>query len=181
MIVEVQKDEKRLARLIEGLSRIVPRQKAEPAPSRPGRSAGGSDPSGAKGAFAALKGSLRLPAAGTVAHRFGARRADSGASWKGLFIRAAEGAEVRAVAAGLVVFSDWLRGFGNLLVLDHGDGFLSVYGNNQSLLREPGDRVREGEAVATVGNSGGNPESGLYFELRYQGQAFDPMKWVKTR
>lgn len=181
----LQKDEKRLAKLIEGLSRIVQKQKAgrpaKAAPPPPGRPSAGPDLSKAKGAFAARKGALRLPAQGAIAHRFGTARADSGTTWKGLFIRAAEGAEVKAVAQGLVVFSDWLRGFGNLLILDHGDGFLSVYGNNQSLLREPGVRVGEGEAVATVGNSGGNPESGLYFELRYQGQAFNPMKWVKTR
>ena len=181
----LQRDEQRLVRLIEGLSRIVSKRKPAPggrtAPApRPGRSAG-IDPSGAGGAFAALRGALRLPVAGSVAHRFGSKRADTGATWKGLFIRAAEGAEVRSVARGLVVFSDWLRGFGNLLILDHGEGFLSVYGNNQSLLREAGEQVGEGETVATAGNSGGNPESGLYFELRYQGQAFDPMKWVKSR
>ena len=96
-------------------------------------------------------------------------------------ILAPEGTEVKSVAAGQVVYADWLRGFGNLLVVDHGDGFLSVYGNNQSLLRETGDTVRPGEAVATVGSSGGNPESGLYFELRYQGQAFDPLRWVGLR
>jgi septal ring factor EnvC (AmiA/AmiB activator) len=79
-----------------------------------------------------------------------------------------------------VVFSDWLRGFGNLLVIDHGDDFLSVYGNNESLLAGWAPASRSGEAVATVGNSGGNPDSGLYFELRHRGQPFDPLKWARN-
>ncbi|HWV17945.1 MAG TPA: peptidoglycan DD-metalloendopeptidase family protein, partial [Rhodocyclaceae bacterium] len=132
------------------------------------------------GDFAGLRGKLRLPVRGEVANRFGAQRAE-GTSWKGLFVRAAEGAEVKSVAAGQVVFADWLRGFGNLLIIDHGDGFLTVYGNNESLFRQAGDKVKGGEAVASVGNSGGNPESGLYFELRHQGQALDPLKWVSLR
>lgn len=176
----LQRDEKRLAKLIEGLSRLTAKPKASPAHGGhpPAWNERGPELSQAVGEFAALKGRLHLPVKGEIANRFGAPRADGGATWKGLFIRAAEGAEVKAVAAGRVVFADWLRGFGNLLILDHGDGFLSVYGNNQSVLREAGVEVKAGEAVATVGNSGGNPESGLYFELRYQGQAFDPMKWA---
>ena len=88
------------------------------------------------------------------------------------------GEAVRSIAAGRVVFADWLRGFGNLVIVDHGDAFLSVYGNNQSLFRQVGDSVKAGETLATVGSSGGNPQSGLYFELRHQGLALDPLKWV---
>lgn len=77
-----------------------------------------------------------------------------------------------------MVFSDWLRGFGNLLVIDHGDDFLSIYGNNESLLASVGASIKDGESVATVGNSGGNSESGLYFELRHRGLPFDPLKWA---
>jgi septal ring factor EnvC (AmiA/AmiB activator) len=88
--------------------------------------------------------------------------------------------EVKAVAAGAVVFSDWLRGFGNLLVIDHGDDFLSVYGNNESLLAGRGRQRQGWRTVATVGNSGGNPDSGLYFELRHRGQPFDPLKWARN-
>jgi septal ring factor EnvC (AmiA/AmiB activator) len=119
-----------------------------------------------------------LPVKGSVTGRFGGARAEGGTSWKGLFIRAAEGAEVRAVAAGTIVFSDWLRGFGNLLIVDHGDDFLSIYGNNESLLAAVGAEIKSGEPVATVGNSGGNTDSGLYFELRHRGQPFDPLKWI---
>jgi septal ring factor EnvC (AmiA/AmiB activator) len=88
---------------------------------------------------------------------------------------------VLAVAAGRVVFADWLRGFGNLLIVDHGEGFLSVYGNNESLLAAVGDRIAGGDPVATVGSSGGIAEAGLYFELRYQGRPIDPLQWVQAR
>ena len=129
-------------------------------------------------AFAKLRGRLRLPVRGELTNRFGSPRSDSGISWSGLFIRAAEGQEVKAVAAGRVVFADWLRGFGNLAVVDHGNGYMSVYGNNEALLKQTGESVQGGETLASVGNSGGNPESGLYFELRHRGKAFDPMAWV---
>ena len=133
------------------------------------------------GNFAALKGRLHLPTRGDITNRYGAPRAESGAIWKGLFIRAAEGSEVKSIAPGRVVFADWLRGFGNLLIIDHGNAFLSVYGNNQSLFRQVGDVVKSGDSIAAVGNSGGNPESGLYFELRQQGKAVDPLKWVSLK
>lgn len=135
--------------------------------------------------FEQSRGKLALPVAGTVTARFGApRRGDAGASapsWKGVFISATAGAEVRAVGSGQVVFSDWLRGFGNLLIIDHGGGYLSVYGNNETLLRAPGDRVAAGDAVALVGNTGGSETPGLYFELRFQGRPFDPLSWVAAR
>lgn len=137
-----------------------------------------ADPTGVSGDFARLRGRLIQPVRGTVSGRFGARRDDGQSIWKGLFIRAADGADVRAVAAGVVVFADWLRGYGNLLIIDHDDDFLSVYGNNQTLLADVGQKVGAGKAVATVGASGGQAESGLYFELRHRGQAFDPGKWL---
>ena len=86
-----------------------------------------------------------------------------------------------AVAAGRVVFADWLRGFANLLVLSHGQGFPTIYGNNQSVVKRAGDAVRGGEVVATVGATGGVDESGLYFEIRQQGRPVDPMAWVTMR
>jgi septal ring factor EnvC (AmiA/AmiB activator) len=128
-----------------------------------------------------MKGSLRLPVRGELVGRYGAQRSTGTASAKGVFIRAAEGESVRAVAAGRVVYSDWMRGFGNLLIVDHGDAFLSIYGNNESLLKQTGDAVTLGEAVATVGQSGGNEETGLYFELRHLGRPFDPLSWVKLK
>lgn len=135
-------------------------------------------PAAPAGAFASLKGQLRAPVNGKLAARFGSKRGD-GPSWKGVFIRASEGAEVRAVAAGRVVFSDWLRGFGNLIIVDHGGQYMSIYGNNETLLKRLGELVKPGDAIASAGNSGGQEESGLYFELRHQGAAFDPASWVK--
>ena len=195
-------NEQRLGKLIEGLARLAAQAAAKSqakAMEKPGKEVGKaadkeaagkpapalrneSTPDNAfSGVFASLKGKLRLPLKGDVASRFGAPRAEGGTTWKGLFIRAAEGTEVHAVAPGKVVFSDWLRGFGNLLILDHGDGYLSIYGNNQSLFREAGQVVKSGETIAAAGNSGGQGESGLYFELRHQGQPFDPLKWASLR
>jgi septal ring factor EnvC (AmiA/AmiB activator) len=129
--------------------------------------------------FSALKGSLRLPVAGELMNRFGAQREGGGVSWKGLFIRAAEGAAVKAIAAGQVVFAEWLRGFGNLIIVDHGEGYMSLYSNNESLYKQVGERVQPGDAIATVGNSGGQPDTGLYFEMRHQSRPVNPLLWVK--
>ncbi len=85
------------------------------------------------------------------------------------------------MGTGRVVYADWMRGFGNLLIVDHGEAYLSIYGNNESLLKQTGDSVTVGEPVATVGQSGGNEETGLYFELRHLGKPFDPLHWVKLK
>ncbi|OYZ08341.1 MAG: peptidase M23, partial [Methylophilales bacterium 16-45-7] len=91
--------------------------------------------------FASLRGKLRLPVRGEVSNRFGAVRSDTGVSWKGLFIKAGEGNDVKSIASGQVVFADWMRGFGNLIIVDHGSGYMSLYGNNQALLKNVGDNV----------------------------------------
>lgn len=127
--------------------------------------------------FASLRGKLRMPVKGELLATFGTKRPE-GPHWKGLFIKAAEGTEIRASAAGEVVFSDWMRGFGNLIIVDHGAQYMTIYGNNQSLLKRPGDRIKAGEVIATAGNSGGNEQSGLYFEMRHQGRALDPLTWM---
>lgn len=158
----------------------APRASNEPPRSKPVEAENRYEPAPNDGSFARQKGSLRLPARGSVAGRFGAPR-EGGGTWRGLFIRAANGSEVKAVANGRVVFADWMRGFGNLLIVDHGDGYLSIYGNNEALLKQVGQSVRGGENIASVGNSGGNPESGLYFEIRHQGQPVDPMKWASLK
>lgn len=132
-----------------------------------------------KSSFAALKGKLRLPVRGELINRFGGSRENSNIKWKGLFIRSREGNEVKAIANGEVIFSDWLRGFGNLMILDHGNHYMSLYGNNEAIYKRVGNKVKSGDTIAIVGNSGGNAESGLYFELRYQGKPFDPLGWVK--
>jgi septal ring factor EnvC (AmiA/AmiB activator) len=152
-----------------------PAAKPPPEPERDADIALG--PAAPAGAFASLRGQLRPPVTGKLAARFGAKRGE--ASWKGVFIKAPEGAEVRAVAAGRVVFANWMRGFGNLIIVDHGSEYLSIYGNNQTLLKRAGDPVKAGDPIASAGNTGGNEESGLYFELRHLGKPFDPATWIK--
>ena len=172
-------DESRLARLVEEIGKVLvarpgagyARVNAVP---EPGTLAASS-------VFSALKGSLRLPVRGELSGRFGTPSPAGGVSAKGVFIRAPQGEQVRSVAAGRVVYADWMRGFGNLLIVDHGEAYLSIYGNNESLLKQTGDPVSLGEPLATVGYSGGNEQTGLYFELRYLGRPFDPLKWVKLR
>jgi murein hydrolase activator len=130
------------------------------------------------GNFAGLaKGSLPWPLKGSLIHRFGAART-SQLNWKGLLIGAPVGKEVSAIANGQVVYADWLSGFGMVMVIDHGKGYMSLYGHNQSLLRSPGDKVKAGQAVALSGESGGQDKPGLYFEIRYRGQAIDPLPWL---
>jgi len=131
--------------------------------------------------FASLRGKLRLPVRGEVSNRFGAVRSDTGVSWKGLFIRASEGNDVKSVAGGRIVFADWMRGFGNLIIVDHGNGYMSLYGNNQALLKNVGEKVSGGDTIAAVGNSGGNESSGLYYELRRNSVPFDPLSWSSLR
>lgn len=195
-IGNLQRDEKQLAQLIARLDRIiaarpVPRKESTvktPIPEKrsPGRESAPevdnerTPEALPAGNFAALKGSLRLPVRGTVTNRYGGARQE-GSTWKGLFIRAAQGSDIKAIAGGRVVFADWMRGFGNLLIVDHGGSYLSIYGYNDAVLKQVGDSVRGGDSIATAGNSGGNPESGLYFELRHQGQPIDPLKWVNLR
>ncbi len=167
-------DERRLARLVEEIGRVL---KARPGAGY-ARVEKVPELGSLAGPFSGLRGRLRLPVRGELVGRFGTPRSEGPAGQKGVFIRAREGEAVRAVAAGQVVYADWMRGFGNLLIVDHGEAYLSIYANNESLLKQTGDPVAAGEAVATVGASGGNEQSGLYFELRHLGQAFDPLRWV---
>jgi septal ring factor EnvC (AmiA/AmiB activator) len=172
-------DESRLTRLVEEIGKVlVARPGAGYARVTAVPEAGSR---GSTATFSTLKGSLRLPVRGELAGRFGTQRPEGGISAKGLFIRAPEGEPVRAVGTGRVVYSDWMRGFGNLLIVDHGQSYLSIYANNESLLKQVGENVTAGETLATTGASGGNEETGLYFELRHLGRAFDPLRWVKLK
>lgn len=171
-------DEARLAKLVEEIGRLLA--------ARPGASVvtiikGTEAGAAGGGALAAQRGRLRLPVRGELIGRYGAPMGASGAAAKGLFIRAKEGTPVHAVAYGQVVFADWMRGFGNLLIIDHGDDYLSIYAYNEALLKQVGDPVAMGERVAMVGSSGGREQSGLYFEMRHLGKTFDPMAWVGTK
>lgn len=175
-ISTLKRNENRLARLVEQLGQLLSRSR----PSRL-RNERLPDAAGDGSPFAQLKGRLNLPVRGELRSRFGSPREDSGLLWKGLFIAAPAGQEIKAIAAGRVVFADWLRGFGNLLIIDHGEGYMSLYGNSESLFKRVGDPAQGGETVAAVGNSGGNADSGLYFEIRHQGKAFDPLGWVNLK
>ena len=165
-----RRDEARVARLVERLAII-----ARDFPLRPAEA---ETDGGAGSAFARLKGRLDLPTHGELASRFGSPRSGGGPRWKGWLIRCPGGQAVRAVAAGQVVYAEWLRGFGNLLIIDHGDGYMSLYGNNEALLSPVGAKVDAGQVVAQAGASGGGQETGVYFEIRIQGEAVDPAIWI---
>lgn len=143
------------------------------------RQLAGPSPTGVR--FAQLRGQIGFPVRGELVGRFGAQRAQGGTRWRGVFIRAKGGDDVVAVAAGEVVFSDWLRGYGNLIILDHGDDYLTIYGNNDALFKMVGERVGGGVPIASVGASGSGQESGLYFEIRHKGEPVDPMQWIRNR
>ncbi|HET6263493.1 MAG TPA: peptidoglycan DD-metalloendopeptidase family protein [Usitatibacter sp.] len=176
-IGRLKRDEARLAKLVEEISRALAARGEDR--KRPGQRVDSvADASVSARPFDSLKGRLRLPVRGELAGRYGGPREEAGTSWKGLFIRAATGDTVHAVGDGRVVYADWLRGFGNLLILDHGKGYMSLYAYNEALLRKVGERVRGGDPLAQVGASGGSEDSGLYFELRRDGKPFDPMGWV---
>lgn len=199
-IEKLKRDEKSLSQLVERLARAPQpkpqkptqanlsskepsnKREAETAPQRP-LATNESLPSNAfdGGSFESLRGKLNLPVRGEVTNKFGNSRQDTGLTWKGLFIKSNEGNEVKSIANGRVVFADWMRGFGNLIIIDHGGGYMSLYGNNQALLRKMGDTVKGGDTIASVGNSGGNDTPGVYYELRNHSQPFDPMSWSVLR
>lgn len=165
------RDERSTIALLERLRRLMA-QAAKPAP---GSGAPATPPlPGPK----VPPGALKLPLAGSVLAGFGGTMPDGHRS-QGLLIAGSPGAEVRAVAAGRVAYADWLKGYGLLLILDHGSGWMTLYAFNDSLLKNAGDSVRAGEAVSTVGSSGGQGRAALYFELRRNGQPQDPRSWLK--
>lgn len=158
-----------------------PPKKAEPAEAEttPTRSASAQQAARAVplGGGSGLKHGLAMPVRGQVQGRFGVDRPDGGV-WRGVVLRAPEGTPVKVVAPGTVVYAEWLRGFGNLIIVDHGQQYLTVYAYNQSLLKRVGDSVTGGDTIATVGATGGQVESGLYFEIRHRGAPVDPAQWL---
>jgi septal ring factor EnvC (AmiA/AmiB activator) len=128
--------------------------------------------------FATLKGDMPWPLTGKPQNRYGSKRGGGTLRWQGLVIPAREGATVTAIHHGRVVFADWFRGSGLLLIIDHGDGYMSLYAHNQSLLRDVGEWVSAGAEISTVGNSGGQQEAALYFEIRHEGKPTDPTPWL---
>jgi murein hydrolase activator len=181
----LQKDEEALTKLIASLAKPIIERSANTKPATPSKSV----PVPLKPAtafisngFANSKGLLPMPLNGKLLGRFGAQREVGGLMWKGFFIGGKAGDKVNAVAAGRVAHADWLRGFGNLIIVDHGDTYMSLYANNDSLLKAVGDIVVAGEAIALVGNG---PimvkESGVYFEIRHEGSPVDPNIWLKRQ
>jgi septal ring factor EnvC (AmiA/AmiB activator) len=179
--LKLQQDEKKLSSLIKNLMLKLKAEekirKAEKKDTKKEKVV--VDKKAYKVNFAKLKKKLKLPVKGKVLYKYNAKRWDTGTRWKGLFIKAKEGSNVKSVAAGQVVFSDWLRGFGNIIIIDHGKSYMSLYGNNDSLLKQKGEYIKGGEIIALSGNSGGNKYNGLYYELRHNGKPFNPLKWTK--
>jgi septal ring factor EnvC (AmiA/AmiB activator) len=161
-LVELQRDRQDLEALLERLSDVL-----ADIPSDLGQQNG----------LTGLKGKMPLPVKGRVRHAYGQART-AGLRWQGWLIGASAGSEVKAIAYGRVAYSDWLRGYGLLMIIDHGDGFMSLYANNESLLREVGDWVESGSGISTVGTNPLNGD-GLYFEIRKDGKAMDPAAWLK--
>lgn len=129
--------------------------------------------------FAKQRGRLHWPVKGRIKHRYGSARAGGKLTWDGVFITAAEGSSVTSVHGGRVVYSDWVRGLGLLMIIDHGDGYLSLYGHNQTLYKDVGEWVGTNEVIALAGNSGGQSQSGLYFEIRQNSEPQNPSQWCR--
>jgi septal ring factor EnvC (AmiA/AmiB activator) len=136
-------------------------------------------PTDSKDAFAKLRGKLSWPVAGKLLASYGQTRA-GGVKWDGVLLAGSQGAAVRAVYHGRVIYADWLSGLGLLTIIDHGDGYLSLYGHNERLYKEVGERVTAGDTIATVGDSGGRATPALYFEIRRAGRPVDPRPWFKS-
>lgn len=176
-ITRLKQDESRLASVLLKLQQES-RKRAQEAARQAALAKKGNQP-GKPVVTPRITGRLGAPTKGELLYRYGSTRPDTGTTWKGIFLRTPANQGIQAVAAGRVVFADWLRGFGNLLIIDHGNGLMSLYGNNDSLLRRVGEAVDKGDKVALAGNSGGGiNQTGLYFEMRQQGQTVDPLRWI---
>lgn len=132
--------------------------------------------------FAKLKGKLFWPATGKVNSLYGKQRKLANVKWNGVIIKAPQGHNVRAISHGRIAYADWLRGYGLLIIIDHGDGYMSLYGHNESIKKETGDWVAPGDIIGSVGDTGGQAKAGLYFEIRHNGTPTNPKIWCqKTR
>jgi len=130
--------------------------------------------------FGSLKGNLAWPVEGKLINHFGSPKRSGDLKWQGVVINADSGTDIRAISAGKVVFADWFRNLGLLLIIDHGNDYMSLYGHNQNLLKKAGDWVRTSEIIATLGDSGGQTQPGLYFEIRKDGNPVDPIQWCRA-
>ena len=183
---EAEKRQREQEALAKNRAKDDAKDGSDEAPRRPAKAPGAMVSSTGQsygGPFEQARGKLPWPVDGRLLARFGESRGDDERTkWDGVMISAAAGSQVRAVHGGRVVFADWLRGAGLLVILDHGNGYLSLYGHNQSLLKEAGDVVKAGDAISTVGNSGGGQDTpALYFAIRQQGRPSDPAQWCRTQ
>jgi len=128
--------------------------------------------------FSQQKGKIRWPLTGLITQNYGSRRADN-LRWDGILIKTTEGQDIHAIYHGRIAYADWLRGFGLLIIMDHGDGYMSLYGHNQSIFKEIGEWVNTGDVIGLAGKSGGRTEAGIYFGIRLDGKAINPKKWCK--
>jgi murein hydrolase activator len=160
-VAKLKGEEKRLADLVEQLRQLMAGLPVE-----------GDQP------FATLKGKLAWPVQGKLAGDFGQPRAGTVVKWNGVLLEAPSGTAVRAVYHGRVAFADWLPGLGLLVIVDHGGGYMSLYGHNEALLKESGDWVQPGETIAQVGDTGGQARPALYFEIRFKGEPVNPHTWI---
>jgi len=163
-LAQAETDAKQLEDLMRGLRRALADVPAN---------------AGVKKSFRSQKGRYRLPVKGRVSSRYGSKRGNTGLRWQGVIIRAKQGASVRSISHGRIAFADWLRGFGLMVIVDHGAGYMSLYGHNDSLYVEAGDWIETGDEIASVGQSGGRKKPALYFEIRHDGKPTNPMRWVK--
>ncbi len=192
-IIHLKESENKLKNLVSSLQRSTndltfeveqtkKLHKAAEVPSEPAKDLPDAkdDFSKLKGDFSSLKGQLPWPVKGRLTNKFGSARAESTESiWDGVLIDASEGTEIRAITSGKVVYSDWLRGYGLLIIIDHGKGYMTLYAFNQSVYRQVGEWVDAGEVVASVGQSGGRSHPGLYFGIRNKGKPVDPLEWCR--
>ncbi len=131
--------------------------------------------------FAAQKGKLPWPAKGSFLSKFGQPKNQGDLKWNGVLIKADFGTPIKVISHGRVAFSDWLQGFGFITIINHGDGYMSLYGNSESLFKQTGDWISAGDVIATAGDSGGQPQSGIYFEIRSRGKPVNPAKWCTSK
>ncbi|MBL7000200.1 MAG: peptidoglycan DD-metalloendopeptidase family protein [Gammaproteobacteria bacterium] len=162
---QLEDDAKELKSLIESLSAILAESIDVPRSTEK---------------FSTLRGKLSWPVKGEVKKLFGHTKPPSNLLWQGVVIQATQGNNVRAVSHGRIAFADWLRGMGNLMIIDHGNGYLSLYGHNESLFKSAGEWVEAGDIIGSIGNSGGQSEPGLYFEIRSKGKPQNPASWCKA-
>jgi septal ring factor EnvC (AmiA/AmiB activator) len=165
-LARLRQDEQKLEELVAELAKELARELADIPPAEIRQVP-----------FRELKGKLPWPTVGSIRYRFGTPRGGGDLSWKGVLVTARPGTPIHAVSHGRVAFADWLRGFGLLMIIEHGDGYMSLYGHSESLFKDVGDWVEAGERIGQVGDSGGRETSGLYFEIRHRGTPVNPMRW----